>query len=495
MYSFKLEDFERMTSNYVNSLLKINNIDISKYEVENKLETIYIYYKADLLNSNDRKFVENENFEILYIHSLPELAQMVRNITLSDIKKKNLSRSYIVKQIILDRMIAGRRIEKLPREILDIIISSGNLNLTEIKNLISATGYPLPPKYYRIIRSIKRYNIKDEPGTIEFTENVIHNALMECNLEVIIFFVEHENYNAYQYILDEITNCNSEEDLLEFIQYLQNKINYNLSYHNILKESSTKGYMKIIKFITENKNIGKLSYRDINDSIYKAASNGHLDIVKYLIEKHKNKLYTENFVGAISEASLKGYLDIVKYLLQITPDGEGIALIKSSQEGHLDIVRYAFSRYTIGKNKNFKTNTIYMALKYAKTEEIKKFISNNINNLEDVLLYTASKKGKNIGSSKRFPCDLNLNLVKFLYNNGADIHYNNERALQLAIENGNFKIVKFLIENGANLDNMANKYSAIKIAYNLKYKDVTDYLDNYVKSKGYENLSNYARSK
>ncbi|AQN68735.1 ankyrin repeat protein [Saudi moumouvirus] len=43
-----------------------------------------------------------------------------------------------------------------------------------------------------------------------------------------------------------------------------------------------------------------------------------------------------------------------------------------------------------------------------------------------------------------------LDVVKYLIKNGADVHANNDRALELASECDYKKIVKYLIKNGAN---------------------------------------------
>jgi hypothetical protein len=58
---------------------------------------------------------------------------------------------------------------------------------------------------------------------------------------------------------------------------------------------------------------------------------------------------------------------------------------------------------------------------------------------------------------------------------GADLHADNDKALELAAEQGNLKIVKFLVENGANP--AANDYAAIKAAKKNGEKFVVEFLD------------------
>ncbi len=46
--------------------------------------------------------------------------------------------------------------------------------------------------------------------------------------------------------------------------------------------------------------------------------------------------------------------------------------------------------------------------------------------------------------------DGNLKVVKYMIDNGADIHYNNDQALVYSNENGHYDVVRYLLEKGAN---------------------------------------------
>jgi len=56
-----------------------------------------------------------------------------------------------------------------------------------------------------------------------------------------------------------------------------------------------------------------------------------------------------------------------------------------------------------------------------------------------------------------------IEIVKYLVENGADIHAYNDEALQLSTKKGHIGVVKFLVENGANIhvnDDIALRWSA-----------------------------------
>jgi len=67
-----------------------------------------------------------------------------------------------------------------------------------------------------------------------------------------------------------------------------------------------------------------------------------------------------------------------------------------------------------------------------------------------------------------------LEVVKFLVENGANIHANNDLALCWAAENGYLEIVKYLVENGANIH--ANNDCALRWAAYKGHLEVVKYL-------------------
>ena len=97
--------------------------------------------------------------------------------------------------------------------------------------------------------------------------------------------------------------------------------------------------------------------------------------------------------------------------------------------------------------------------------------------LEDSLVY------ENPGSPKKWKADkvflhsrreINLDVIKELVREGANIHAYNDEALRWAAEKGHLKIVKFLVENGANI--YANDDFALRYAAEKGYLEIVKFL-------------------
>ena len=111
-----------------------------------------------------------------------------------------------------------------------------------------------------------------------------------------------------------------------------------------------------------------------------ASENGHLDVVKYLVEFKPDgaNIHAQND-DALRWASNNDHLDIVKYLVELKPDGANIhandddALILASKNGHLDIVKYL-----VGADANIHAQDDYALLwaSYNGHIEVVKYLEN-----------------------------------------------------------------------------------------------------------------------
>jgi len=92
------------------------------------------------------------------------------------------------------------------------------------------------------------------------------------------------------------------------------------------------------------------------------------------------------------------------------------------------------------KEINYDWNCLRWAAIYGSLEIVKFLIENgaNIHVWNDWTLRWAARNG-------------HLEIVKYLVEKGANIHVMDERALHWAAENGHLEIVKYLVENGADI--------------------------------------------
>ena len=78
-----------------------------------------------------------------------------------------------------------------------------------------------------------------------------------------------------------------------------------------------------------------------NNTITIAAANGHLNVLKYVVEKGAYIHFNEE--AGLRYASKNGYLDVVKYLVEKGADIHAMwdfSLRHASDNGHLEVVRY-----------------------------------------------------------------------------------------------------------------------------------------------------------
>ncbi len=104
----------------------------------------------------------------------------------------------------------------------------------------------------------------------------------------------------------------------------------------------------------------------------------------------------------------------------------------------------------LGKIKTLQNSNKYIS--YIAENNYDKYIKENIksfnqNNKNDLLEYAAGYG--------------NLELVKYLIENGANVNADENEALRRAAEKGNLEILKYLVENGANISDLALIRAAI----------------------------------
>lgn len=163
----------------------------------------------------------------------------------------------------------------------------------------------------------------------------------------------------------------------------------------------------------------------------------------------------------------------------------------AAQMGHLNILNYLFLK--MRQDNNQKENLEYVVNKcffiICENFHGHYFYSSDIypNHLLDILTYLFFfdvkidiNKGliKACSSKVINQSQLNqLKIVTFLINKGADIHYENDKALCKAAIYGYHNIVGFLLETGCNSNNIVNdQYVLISVITHLLESESTEYL-------------------
>ena len=145
----------------------------------------------------------------------------------------------------------------------------------------------------------------------------------------------------------------------------------------------------------------------INRGVRFASANGHLEVVKYLVEMGANFRVEDE--EPVRFASFYDHLEVVKYLVEKGADFRARgnwAILSASELGNLEIVKYLTE-----KGADFRAE-------------------------DDYAVKMASANG-------------HLEVVKYLVEKGADFRALDNYAVRYASFNGYFKVAKYLVEMGA----------------------------------------------
>ncbi|KAL1306479.1 hypothetical protein AAFC00_005174 [Neodothiora populina] len=180
-----------------------------------------------------------------------------------------------------------------------------------------------------------------------------------------------------------------------------------------------------------------------DDALYAASKNGHVDIVRQLVERG-----LDAETDALEVASYEGHADIVLLLLQkgVNIDARsnrGSALQAASFKGHFDIVQILLKRgANVNAEKGEYGNALHVASMSGSATVVQKLLEQGANVSSDTLC-SATWRG-------------HTDIVRQLLEKGADVNarggYNGDcSALYIAAFNGHTEIVQQLLEKGADI--------------------------------------------
>jgi len=137
---------------------------------------------------------------------------------------------------------------------------------------------------------------------------LVENKLLICRfIEILIFYCDVVSEKEWlEVILSD-----------EFIENIPQIIEINSIYfENFLFFSSQHGFINAIKKLLENSDEDSLEF--IDDAFFLACENGHIEIVKYLVEKGADIYgnYNANFDESLRLGRKNGHQEIVDYLIE-----------------------------------------------------------------------------------------------------------------------------------------------------------------------------------
>jgi ankyrin repeat protein len=205
---------------------------------------------------------------------------------------------------------------------------------------------------------IIKYLVNSGADIHAFDDAALSNSAVCGHLNVVKYLIKHgANIHTKN---DETFRHTALYGHLDIVKYLiKNGANIHANGDYALRLAAINGHLNVVKYLIEGPEDAKGDKRpwdegckplvpwhpanihaNNDEALRYAAANGHLDVVKYLVEKGA-------YIHAIYDATLRvsaenGHLDIVKYLIENGANihaGNDYALRFAVYNGHLDVVK------------------------------------------------------------------------------------------------------------------------------------------------------------
>lgn len=217
--------------------------------------------------------------------------------------------------------------------------------------------------------------------------------------------------------------------------------------------AATNGHLEVVKFL-----IAAGADPKNHQSLINASQNGHLDVVKFLVEQGANVTARDD--AAVRYAAFDGHLEIIKFLIANGADfqaADNYAIDHALASGHMETVHYL---YSLGARVTLDNFYYYYNI----------FGCNRI----DAAKYLV-EQGFDVQISDDLPVKYavdcgHLEMVKFLIEKGADY----SEAFLRACESNQLEIVKYFVSLG--LDILSFYDDGIKYASRHNNHNIVDYL-------------------
>jgi len=216
-----------------------------------------------------------------------------------------------------------------------------------------------------------------------------------------------------------------------------------------LQNSSTSKFPTGVKnrrlslILQETKEGTSSDWRKIEGFMY-AAKEGHINAMKYLVEHGVD--FHLNQKAALEAAVTKGCLNMVKFLCkeEVGDKYDYSYLFRIAiSRGHLEILKYFVHERLVNiLHEDRKISLVTLASGCNQLETVKFLIQEgaDLHKGDESALITAAEAGY-------------FALVQYLLHEGANIHAQEEGALRCALEKGHFLLVLYLVRQGADIRN------------------------------------------
>lgn len=239
--------------------------------------------------------------------------------------------------LIHQYITTGRRLENSE---LDLVETNKQLKRSYLQTRVNAEGNE------RV--SAREYSMMDDAQKAKITnfDLILRDAARTGDMDLIQLALPRANDHSV------LSNAAQGGNTAAFRYILSNIPNAVIKTHDMiaaLDEAASKGHIDIIKSILEylhkTGTVKMYSFAIEVGALKNAAANGHIDIVRLLIP------YINNATAALGQAASHGYIDIVKLLSTYVNDidiskGDGSIspFTSAAANGHTDIVKLLMSR-------------------------------------------------------------------------------------------------------------------------------------------------------
>lgn len=263
---------------------------------------------------------------------------------------------------------------------------------------------------------------------------------------------------------------------------------WNWSNDDILVFSAKKGYLPLVKLVTQrNPNV---HYSD-DIALILAAKNGHLPVVKFLVEHVLEREGPENVAHMIhvnsydvfKESARHGDLRLVEFLVEHGADiyFNNEAMQLAALNGHLDVIEFLVKHVNEDEGPEVANRMIHsdddFMVRWAAEKghlPVISFLVWNVLKQEGPDVVAQMIHAQNDFALRRASLNGHLGVVEFLIDNGASIRAEDDRALRCAAEKGRLDVVKFLVERGANMSAVKKPSAAVRSIFNKHKRSVSE---------------------